>query len=126
MTKYEIIKNWVENIADTDDLISIVRNVNCWNGSLEKYNFYYMDELDELFYGVKLTDFLNNLAPNFNTGHDGFIESYSGLESCNAIDVATDIRDNAEEVAEYIENAIDESDIYLPTTLENELEEDEE
>ena len=36
-TKQEIIKNWAENIADNDDLISIVRQVNSWNGSLEDY-----------------------------------------------------------------------------------------
>jgi Flp pilus assembly CpaF family ATPase len=62
----------------------------------------------------------------FNTGHDGFIETYAGLESCNAIDVATDIRDNAEEVAEAIAEAMEEYDgMWIPSSLEEELEENE-
>lgn len=123
-TKQEIIKNWIMNIADNDDLISVVSSVNSWNDALSEYRFYWMDELDELFCGCKATELLDKLAPNFNTGHDGFIDTYAGLESCNVIEIATDIRDNAEEVAEAIAEAMEESDIYLPTTLENELEEE--
>ena len=126
MTKYEVIKNWIENIADTDDLISVVNSVNSWNGSLEEYNFYWMDDLNDLFSGCKATELLDKLAPDFNTGHDGFKDTYMGLESCNAIDVATDIKDNAEEVAEAIESAMEETDLYLPSELEEALEEEEE
>lgn len=122
--KIAIIKNWIENIADTDDLISVVSSVNSWNGNLESYNFYWMDDLNDLFCDCKATELLDKLAPNFNTGHDGFKDTIYGLESCNAIDVATDIRDNAEEIAEAIADAMEEDDIYLPTTLENELEEE--
>lgn len=123
-TKFEVIKNWVENIADTDDLISVVSNVNSWNGALMEYTFYWMTDLDDLFSCCSAIELLNKLAPNFNTGHDGFIDTYAGLESCNAIDVATDIRDNAEEVAEAIAEAMEEYDIYIPSSLEELLEEE--
>lgn len=118
--KYEIIKNWIENIGDNDDLISVVSSVNSWNGALEEYNFYWMDDLDELFGEMRLTDFLDKLAPNFNTGHDGFKCTIYGIESCDIVDVVNDIKDNAEEIAE----AIAEADIYLPSELEEALEEE--
>lgn len=126
MTKYEIIKNWVENVADNDDLVSIVSSVNCWNGALEEYNFYWMDDLDDLFGELRLTEFLDKLAPNFNTGHDGFRDTIYGIESCDISDVAEDIKSNAEEVAEAIAEAMEEYDIDIPSELEEELEEAEE
>lgn len=120
-TKYEIIKNWIENVADNDDLISIVRQVNGWNGSLEEYNFYDMGELDDLFCDVKLTDFLSKLAPNFNHGDDGFRDTIYGIESCSMQDVVDEIKDNIEEVAEAIADTMEEDDIWIPSTLEDEL-----
>ena len=123
-TKFEVIKNWMENIADNDDLISIVRQVNSWNGSLEEYNFYDMDELDDLFCDVKLTDFLSKLAPNFNHGDDGFRDSYQGLESCSIDDVVSDIKDNIDDVVDAIVDAMEETDLYLPSELEELLEEE--
>ena len=120
-SKYEIIKNWIEDIADDNDIIQLVRQVNSWDGSLEEYNFYYMDELDELFYGVKLTDFLSKLAPNFYHGDDGFLDTVYGIESCSIHKVADDIKDNIDEVAEAIADTMEESDIWIPSSLEEKL-----
>ena len=120
-SKYEIIKNWIEDIADDSDIIQLVRQVNSWDGSLEEYNFYYMDELDELFCDVKLTDFLSKLAPNFYHGDDGFLDTVYGIESCSIHKVADDIKDNIDEVAEAIADAIEESDIWIPSSLEEKL-----
>lgn len=122
-SKYEVIKNWLENIADNDDIISVVRQVNGYDGSLEEYVFYDMDELDDLFCGVKLTDFLSKLAPNFNHGDDGFIDTYMGLESCSEQDIVDEIKNNIEEVAEAIENNLD-NNIWIPSSLEELLEEE--
>ena len=120
-SKYEIIKNWIEDIADDSDIIQLVRQVNSWDGSLEEYNFYYMDELDELFCDVKLTDFLSKLAPNFYHGDDGFLDTVYGIESCSIHKVADDIKDNIDEVAEAIADAMEESDIWIPSSLEEKL-----
>ena len=120
-SKYEIIKNWIEDIADDNDIIQLVRQVNSWDGSLEEYNFYYMDELDELFCDVKLTDFLSKLAPNFYHGDDGFLDTVYGIESCSIHKVADDIKDNIDEVAEAIADTMEESDIWIPSSLEEKL-----
>ena len=123
-SKYEIIKNWIEDIADDSDIIQLVRQVNSWDGSLEEYNFYYMDELDDLFCDVKLTDFLSKLAPNFYHGDDGFLDTVYGIESCSIHEVADDIKDNIDEVVEAITNAMEEDDIWIPSSLEEKLDEE--
>jgi hypothetical protein len=123
MTKFEVIKNWVENIADNDDLICVVRQVNSYDGSLEDYTCYDMGELDELFCNCKVSEFLGKLAEGFDLNADGFRDTVWGIESVNYNDVAEEIRSNSEEVAEAIENNI-ENDIWIPASLENELEEE--
>lgn len=123
--KYEIIKNWIENIGDNDDLISVVRQVNSYDGSLEEYNCYDMSELDDLFCDCKVSEFLQKLAPNFDLNADAFQDTIYGLESVAISDVAEEIRNNSEEVAEAIENNID-NNIWIPSSLEEELEEKEE
>ena len=125
-SKYEIIKNWIEDIADNDDLISIVRQVNSYDGSLEEYNCYDMSELDDLFYDCKVSEFLQKLTPNFDLNADAFQDKIYGLESVAISDVAEEIRNNSEEVAEAIENNIDNNNIWIPSSLEEALEEAEE
>ena len=120
-SKYEIIKNWIEDIADDSDIIQLVRQVNSWDGSLEDYDFLYMDELDELYGEMKLTDFLSKLAPDFNYSDDGFRATIYGIESCSIHDVADDIKDNIDEVVEAITNAMEEDDIWIPSSLEEKL-----
>ena len=123
-SKYEIIKNWIEDIADDSDIIQIVRQVNSWDGSLEDYDFFDMYELDELYGEMKLTDFLSNLAPDFNYSDDGFRATIYGIESCSIHDVADDIKDNIDEVVEAITNAMEEDDIWIPSSLEEKLDEE--
>ena len=123
-SKYEIIKNWIEDIADDSDIIQLVRQVNSWDGSLEDYDFFDMYELDELYGEMKLTDFLSNLAPDFNYSDDGFRATIYGIESCSIHDVADDIKDNIDEVVEAITNAMEEDDIWIPSSLEEKLDEE--
>ena len=120
-SKYEIIKNWIEDIADDSDIIQLVRQVNSWDGSLEDYEFFDMDELDELYGEMKLTDFLSKLAPDFNYSDDGFRDTIYGIESFSIHDVADDIKDNIDEVVEAITNAMEEDDIWIPSSLEEKL-----
>ena len=123
-SKYEIIKNWIENIADDSDIIQIVRQVNSWDGSLEDYDFFDMDELDELYGEMKPTEFLSKLASNFNYSDDGFRDTIYGIESCSMHKVADDIKDNIDEVVEAITNTMEEDDIWIPSSLEEKLDEE--
>ena len=125
MTKVEIIKDWIENKGNKEELIEIVRQVNGYSGALEDYNFYYMDELDELFDGVSHSDLLDRMASDFDIKAEGFKEGVYGLESANSEDVAQEIKAASEEVADEIVEIINDNsyDMYLPQSLEDALEE---
>ena len=123
-SKYEVVKNWIENEANNRDLISVVSDVFRWDGSLDAYNIYSMDELADLFCDVKLTDFLSKLAPNFNYSDDGFRDTIYGIESCSMREVVYDIKDNIDEVVEAITNVMEECDIWITSSLKEKLDEE--
>ena len=69
------------------ELLEMVREVNSYDASLEEYNYYYMDELDDIFYDTKPSDILNLVADGFSVYADyfkfdglGHIESYHEYE----------------------------------------------
>lgn len=125
-TKFEVIKNWMENEASNEEVVNIVSEVNSWNGSLREYEFYSMDTLNEFWGDCKVTELLEKLAPNFNVSDDGYRDTYMGLESCSIEDAVSDIKDNIDDIVEAIVDAIEETNLYLPSELEEELEEAEE
>ena len=91
MEKQEIIKNWMENIASDDEILDIISTVNSYDGSLETFHYYRMEELDELFCGVKPLDLLDMLAKDFDSTQELFHDSVYGLESCSMVDAIEDI-----------------------------------
>lgn len=124
MNKYEVIKNWIENEASNDDLIQIVNEVNSYNGHLEEYCCYEVEMLDEFFCNTKPTDLLQKLASDFDINTDYFKFTIYGVESTTLEDMVDEIKNYAEDIAEAIEDVLD--DIYLPSELEEALEEAEE
>ena len=124
MTKYEVIKNWIENVASDDDLIQIVNEVNSYNGNLEEYCCYEVEMLNEFFCGTKPTDLLQKLASDFDINTDYIKFSMYGVESTTLEDMVDEIKNYAEDIAEAIEDVLD--DIYLPSELKEALEEAEE
>ena len=124
MTKYEIIKNCIENEASDDDLIQIVNEVNSYNGHLEEYCCYEVEMLNEFFCDTKPTDLLQKLASDFDINTDYIKFSIYGVESTTLEDMVDEIKNYADDIAEAIEDVLD--DIYLPSELEEALEKAEE
>ena len=116
------IITWITDEATDVELLELVNSINSWNGELEDYRFYYADELDDLFYGIKPTELLSKLADDYDKNAEGFKCTIYGVESCNVEDIADDIRCNAAEVAESTVNNMDNID--LPESLEEYLEEE--
>ena len=60
MTRYEEMMNKaVEMLKENDELfVDMVNELDSWNGFADGYRGFPMDELDELFGQMKLTDFL--------------------------------------------------------------------
>ena len=122
MEKQEIIKNWVKYVADNNEIISIVSEVNLWNGSLQDYEFYWMDSLDDIFCGVNPTELLSKLVKGFDITADGYKDTLYGLESCSVCDAVKEIKDNVDEIADAIIKVMGETDLDLPSSLEKWLE----
>ena len=101
MTKEERLQNIIDNMEDAE-LIS------AWNERCDSYSYYedhiyYMSEIDELFYDVKVSEFLSNLADDFRVGDDYFKDGVWGIESFDDIyDVIND-----DDLIEYIINEDD-------------------
>lgn len=126
MTKYVVIKNWIENIASDKDLVSIVNGVNSYNGSLDSMYYYRMEDMNELFYEVKPLELLDKLAKDFDSTQELFKDTIYGLESCSYTEAGEDIKSYADDVAEAIINVMEEYELWIPASLEFELEESKE
>ena len=116
----ENVMAWLMDEASDDELIQIVSEVNSYDGSLQDYAFYWMEDLNDLFCGVKPVELLEKLADGFRVSDEGFKCTIWGLESCSVSDITSDIREGAEEVADAIINNLDNIDA---KELKNYLEE---
>ena len=112
----DAIRKFFEEMND-DDFISIVSELNSYNGNLESYQWYPMDELDELTGGMSHWEVLRlayygEFNPNDNYFH---FDGYGNLEST---DYPTEDIDNND-----IDDIIDEIDNipyqYLPDDIQN-------
>lgn len=117
----ENVMAWLMDEASDDDVLWLVDSVNSWNGDLESFRYYRMEDMNELFYGVKPLELLDKLASDFDSTKELFKDDVFGLESCDIIDAVTDIKSSADEVVEAVIDNWDNIDI--PSDLENYLEE---
>ena len=118
------IYTWIMEEATDIEFNELITEVNNYDGALGEYRFYYMDELDELFYGVKPTELLSKLEDNFDVRDEGFTDTIYGLESCSLEDAMDEARNNVQEVVDAVMNAIETDNIYLPDSLKEYLEEE--
>ena len=125
MEKQEIIKNWIMNIADDEDIISIINQVTSYTGNLSNFHYYFMEELDDLFCNVKHSDLLDMLAKDFDSTQELFYDGVYGLESCSMVDAIEEIKSYIDEISETIAETIEKyDDMLIPLSLEEELEEE--
>ena len=113
MTNYsELIAQAIEELKNNDELfVDMVNELDSWNGFADGFRCYPMCELDDLFSGCSLADFLDKLGENFNVRDEYMVDTIYGLEST---DYPEDIyRDNVDE-GELLDNIIEHvDDIYF-------------
>ena len=72
----------LEMLRDDEGLFcDMVEELDSWNGYADGYRCYEMSEIDELFCDVKVSDFLEKLAPGFSHQDAFFYDSIYGLDS---------------------------------------------
>lgn len=103
-TRSEIIEMMKQLLEDDEIFINAIDELDAWNGYADGFRVYPMDELDELFYDTKLSDFLNMLTKGFDLNDDYFIDTIYGIESTN--DKADVYHDNVE-IDDLIDNLIE-------------------
>ena len=95
----ELVGEALELLELDDELfVDMVNELDSWNGFADGFRGFPMYEIDDLFYGVKIGDFLDKLSPSFHHTDEYFVDTIYGLDSTD--DLAAYYRDNtsAEEV----------------------------
>ena len=130
--KNEMLREKLQGLLleDTGNLITVVEELNSWNGNLDYLRVY---ENDEEFFGMFFSNNPMELARAIYYGdykyNDEYVRfnGYGNLESLDNFEYKEELKDNIEEILdELMENY---NNIYLPTELEeifNNFEEEEE
>ena len=81
-TYEEMMTTALEMLENNGDLfVEMIDELDSWDGFADGYKVYSMDELDELFYDCKVSEFLSKLADGFDLNDDYFADTIYGLES---------------------------------------------
>ena len=77
------IKDMARQMLRKDDNVftAMVDELDSWNGFANGFRCYLMDELEEIHYGMKLTEFLKRVTGGFKFTDAYFYYSDYGLES---------------------------------------------
>ena len=78
----ELVENAIEMLENDGELfVDMIDELDSWDGFADGYRVYSMDEIDELFYDCKVSEFLSKLADGFDLNEDYFADTIYGLES---------------------------------------------
>lgn len=96
-----------------EQLQEMLQEVNSWDGSLEYYEYWDMEQLDDLFHGVKPTEILRMAHfGDFNWNDDYFtVNAYGNLESINDMEYYKLLEDIQEEIIEHYEELVENGEI---------------
>lgn len=111
----------IEIIDNDDDIfVECVDELDSYNGFADGWRAYDMAELDDLFCGCSLSEFLEKITSDFDIRDNYFCDTIWGIESCD--DKAEYYRDHttAEEI---LENFYNEYQFGHVTAYDSELEE---
>lgn len=101
------------NKYTTDKLIEMVREVNSWDGSLEEFEYYAMEQIDDLLHGVEPLEILRMAHfGNFEWQDEMLkINDYGNLDSCSEDYFITELADNENEIVERYNELVESGEI---------------
>ena len=87
--------------------------VNGWDGSLKEFEYYKMEQINELFHSVEPLEILRMAQfGEFNCSDDYFtINAYGNLESTSENDFHGELIDNLKEIVERYNKLVESGDI---------------
>lgn len=82
----ELIEKAMNELKNNDELfVEMVNELDGWNGFADGYRAFPMYELDELFSGCSVSEFLDKLASGFNHNDEYLVDTIWGIDSTNDI-----------------------------------------
>ena len=76
----------MDELENNDELfVDMVNELDGWNGFADGYRAFPMYELDDLFGGCSVSEFLDKLASGFNHNDEYLVDTIWGIDSTNNI-----------------------------------------
>ena len=88
MKTFEEIRKFLEGLCD-DDILCIWNDIARYNGATNEV--FYMSDLDEIFYGISISEFLGKIDRDFDFNDCYFYDSICGIASTSDIYDVVDI-----------------------------------
>lgn len=94
-------------------LQEMVQEVNSWDGSLEEFEYYAMEQINDLFHDVEPLEILRMAHyGNFEWNDDYFtVNAYGNLESINEFEFEKELKDNHDEIVEHYNELVESGEI---------------
>lgn len=96
-----------------EQLEEMVQEVNSWDGSLEDFEYYAMEQIDDLLHGVEPLELLRMAHfGDFNWNDDYFtVNVYGNLDSIKEFEFEEELKDNQDEIIEHYNELVEAGDI---------------
>ena len=96
-----------------EQLREMVQEVNSWDGSLEEFEYYEMEQINDLFHGVEPLEILRMAHfGEFNWSDDYFtINVYGNLESISKFEFEDMLKDNHDEIVERYNELLEDGEV---------------
>ena len=105
MTLKEKIIEGLEELG-TDELLSLCREINSYDGNLDQFDIFEMDEFDEMLEGKTPTEIVNSIRYGGFASTDEYFRfnGYGNIESLSYADIEEELDSYLGEIADCIEN----------------------
>ena len=105
MTLKDKIIEVLEELS-TDELLSLCKEIYSYDGSLDQFNIYNMDEFDEMLSGKTPTEIVNSIRYGGFASTDEYFRfnGYGNIESLSYADIEEELDSYLGEIADCIEN----------------------
>lgn len=98
---------------NVEQLREMVQEVNSWDGSLEEFEYYEMEQINELFHSVEPLEILRMAHFGEFIWSDEFfqVNAYGNLESFRELEVSIQLEVNHDEIVERYNELVEAGDI---------------
>ena len=96
-----------------EQLAEMVQEVNSWDGSLEEFEYYEMEQINEFLHSEEPLEILRMAHfGEFNWNDEYFtVNAYGNLESISEFEFERELKNNHDEIVEHYNNLVESGEI---------------